>query len=103
MFGLANKGHAGIVWNIQPLVTIRSPGIAVEEIAQQVGSLRRSGRPEAEGAIDVDPSSRFPSTGTDLRGGIEGSRIHVARLNTDNRAIVENGHGISTHAALIVG
>ena len=91
MFGLAHKSQAGIVWNIQPLVTIGSPGIGFEETAQQVCSLRRSGRPQAEGAIDVDPSSRFPSTWTDLRGGIEGSRIHVARLNTDDRAIVENG------------
>ena len=91
MFGLAHKGHAGIVRNIQPLVTIGSPGVGFEETAQQMGSLRGSGRPQAEGAIDVDPGSRFPSTGTDLRGGIEGSRIHVARLNTDDRAVVENG------------
>src|SRR5437773_10614952 len=63
---------------------------------------RRARRPEAEGAVYVDPRAPLVSTRADVSGGIEGSGVHVARLNADDRAVVERRQRVGTHATLSV-
>ena len=65
-------------------------------------SLGSDGRPEAEGTVHVDPRAGVASRGADISGRIEGARVDVARLDTDNRPIVERRQITCTDASLII-
>jgi len=100
--GLAHKGHAVIVWNIQPLVmTIarpRSPCPASKKRFSKWARLSAQRPPEPK-RPSRDPGSTIPSTGTDLLGGIGSPVFTVAPPEyRQNRAIVENGYESNQHA-----
>src|SRR5579864_9660631 len=61
---------------------------------------RGARRPEAESAIDVHPRAVPVGAVADLRGRVERSAIDVARLNANDRAVVECGQGFGPHPAL---
>ena len=73
---------------------------AVGEVARS----RRDGGPESESSIEMHPRARLPRARRDLRDGIESTRIHVPRLETDDRGPFEKTllESIGSHASLVI-
>jgi hypothetical protein len=67
-----------------------------------VGAFRRRGRPQTEGAVDVDPGTGTVRGGYDRRCGIECAGIHVARLDTHDGSPAELGQCVGAHPSLLV-
>ena len=84
-------------------MAIDRPGIGSAGARKQRCITRRDGSPVPEGAIHVHPGACFLRTGADFSCRIKGARVHVARLNTDECAVIERGQRLWPHPSLGVG
>ena len=64
---------------------------------------RRRRRPEAERPVHVDPAPGLARPGADRVGGIERARVHVARLEADDRRARERRQLVGAEPPLGVG
>jgi hypothetical protein len=77
---VSTKRIAGVIGNVEPLVTVSSPGVGQLDPSHQMGGLSTGSRPQPEGAVDVVPSSNL--AGCRRHGGeiIERPGVYVPRL-----------------------
>src|SRR3546814_6494593 len=59
-------------------------------------------RPEAEGAVDVNPGAGAPRPLDDLGSRIEAARVHVAGLDADDGGAGDGGQSVGAQAPLPV-
>src|SRR2546429_2673046 len=100
MFGIAHDRDSRVVGHIQPLVTVDGPGIGGIGTVEQMRIIRGGCSPEPEGAIDMNPRACVSRPRTDLFRGIEGARVDIASLNTDEGTLIELRQSLGTHAPL---
>ena len=99
---VAHEGQATVVGDVEPLVGVRGPGVRALEAAGQMPPGGRGQRPEAEGAVDVDPGTGGLQPRTDLVGRVEGTGVHVACLDTDDGGAFDPGQLPRDHPPLTV-
>ena len=81
---------------------IHAPGMGLLVARGERSKLGRRGGPEPEGAVDMNPGTRGPSVGHQRMKGIKGAGIHVARLEQQERSIIEGWEGFPMQPALII-
>src|ERR1700675_3096648 len=81
---ISDDGHATVIADIGPLMRVGGPRIRLIESLRQMFVLLRDPGPQSEGAIHMHPCALCSCHSTDFPGGIESSRIYVARLNAPN-------------------
>ncbi len=67
--GVADKGDAAVVGDVEPLVRVGRPGVGSPDATHLGPVPRRGRRPQSEGAIDVEPAIHAPDR---VRQGLEG-------------------------------
>src|SRR5262249_621962 len=91
-----------VVRHVQPLVRIGRPRVGTLDAAYEMAKLRRSGRPETERAVDVQPGS---TSGDGVRNCVEiveSPGVHLACLRADDRRPLVESQRCDIHAALVV-
>src|SRR5256886_221923 len=86
---VAHHHHAAVVRHVEPPVRVDGPrvrgGVALYEM-RAGGGCRR---PEPERPVHVHPGARRLRLWNDLVRGIERARVDVARLQADERVVIQ--------------
>ncbi len=78
--GVADEDEPRVVRHVEPLVGVGRPRIGLGGAGHQVAQRRDRGGPDPERAIDVDPGAALVGDRDQLLERIEGTGVHVARL-----------------------
>ena len=100
------EDERGVVRDVQPLVRVGDPGIRAFGAAHEVAQARARGRPQPEGAVDVQPRSVLSRGIGDLLEGVERPGVHLAGLRAHDRRRVDafecGAQRVRIHAPLMV-
>ena len=83
--GMLREDDPAVVRNVEPLVGIRGPRIRPFDAVDELAIPRARGRPEPEGAVDVDPGFGGLASVRDRCKRIDRAGVDVARLGADDR------------------
>ena len=98
----ADKDDAAVIGDVEPFMPVRRPGIRLGQAFGQSREVGMCERPEAESPIDMYPASGLPGPTAGLGRRIEVAAVHVARLNADDRAIIECRKAVDPQPTLVV-
>ena len=82
---MSADGIARVVGNVQPLVPVAGPGVRQLDPADEMSCTWARGRPEPEGAVDVNPGIDGVCRLDDRCHVVARAGVHVAGRGADNR------------------
>jgi hypothetical protein len=85
VLGVRHERIATVVGNVEPLVSIRGPGVGQLHAGKEVAQLGYGVAPQPHGAIDVHPGSGFLGDRDEIGKAIEHATVHIARLKHHDR------------------
>src|SRR2546430_16183939 len=86
---VAHHYHAAVVRHVEPLVRVDRPGVRGGKAPDEVRAGRSRRRPEPKRPVHVHPGARRLRLWNDLVRRIERARVDVARLQADERVVVQ--------------
>ena len=82
---VGDEREARVLGYVQPLVTVRRPGVGLLDTREQVPEPAAGSGPEAEGAVDVDPRPSRLRKLARLGERVERAAVELAGLQADDR------------------
>ena len=83
--GVRDEGQARVVGDVEPLVRVGGPRVGASDAGDEVSQRRRGRRPQAEGAVDVDPGAVLGRRVAHLVERVEGAAVDLAGLRAHDR------------------
>ncbi len=104
--GVRDERESAVVGNVQPLVRVGRPRVGALDVARQVAESRRRRSPQPERAVDMEPRTGRVTELRDLAERIEGARVDLPCLCTDDRRAVRvpehRLERVRSHPALVI-